>query len=104
MPKPAVLTMIHGRPMENWHTHEKTRWDAAGFFMVQHRVLQVQAELLQLDFLVFHMFACLGIKLHDQHLVRCGLLVFGGRVEVTRAGSRFQLDFFACAFCHDDSP
>lgn len=60
--------------------------------------------LFQLDFFVFHVLACLGIKLHDQHLVGRGFLVLGGRVEVTGAGGGFQLDFFACAFCHDGAP
>jgi hypothetical protein len=65
---------------------------------------RVRSYLFQLDFLVLDMLACLGIKLHDQHLVGRGFLVLGGRVEVTGAGGGFQLDFFACAFCHDGAP
>jgi hypothetical protein len=44
------------------------------------------AELLQLDFFVFHMLASFWIKFHDQHFVGRGLLVLGGRVKVTCAG------------------
>src|SRR5690606_8491541 len=42
-----------------------------------------------------------GIKLLDQHLLGHVALVLGGRVEMTRAGGRFQLDLFANTFCHD---
>jgi hypothetical protein len=78
-------------------THKKTRRYRAGSS-------KDKAELLELDLFVFHVLACFGIKFHDQHFVGRGFLVFGGRVEMTRAGSRFQLDFFACAFSHDRSP
>ena len=66
--------------------------------------LNQETELLQLDFLVIHVLASLGIKFLDQQLFRCGFFVFVSRVEVTGAGCRFQLDFFASAFaCHDGS-
>jgi hypothetical protein len=78
--------------------HKKSRWNPAAF-------LWDQAELLQLDFLVFHMLASLGIKLHDQHFLGHGFLVFGGGVEVAGTRSGFQLDLFASAFaCHGVSP
>jgi hypothetical protein len=73
-------------------------------FLDRNRSSRKLQKLLQLDFLIFDMLASLGVELHDQHLVGRGLLVFGGGVEVTGAGSGFQLDFFACAFCHDAAP
>jgi hypothetical protein len=76
----------------------------AGFFAAPEGIAGNQTELLQLDFLVFHMLACLGIKFHDQHFFRCGLLVLVGRVEVTGSSRRLQLDFFASAFSHGGSP
>ena len=61
-----------------------------------------QPELLQFGFLVFNVLASFGIKFHDQHFLGHGFLVFVGRVKVTGASCRFQLDFFASAFgCHD---
>jgi hypothetical protein len=50
--------------------------------------------LLQLGFLVCHMFASLGIVLLDLHFLGHGLLVLGGGIEVTGAGSRFEFDLF----------
>jgi len=62
---------------------------------------KAQTELLQFDFLVFHMLASFGVELHDRHFLGHGFLVFAGRVEVTSASCGFQLDFFASAFgCH----
>jgi hypothetical protein len=69
----------------------------------QERVFccKAQAELLQLDFLVFNVLASFGVELHDRHFLGHGFLVFAGRVEVTSASCGFQLDFFASAFgCH----
>jgi hypothetical protein len=62
---------------------------------------KAQAELLQLDFLVFNVLASFGVELHDRHFLGHGFLVFAGRVKVTSASCGFQLDFFASAFgCH----
>ncbi len=48
------------------------------------------------------MLASFGIKLLDRHFLGHGFFVFAGRVEVTRTGAGFQLDFFASALgCHD---
>jgi hypothetical protein len=65
-------------PHQNTGVKKPLRIAASGFFF--------QVELLQLDFFVFHMLACFWIKLHDQHFVGRGFLVFGGRVKVTGAG------------------
>jgi hypothetical protein len=62
------------------------------------------AELLQLGFLVQDMLACLRVELHEFELCRRRLLVLVGGVEMTRTSSRFQLDFFSCAFGHGDAP
>lgn len=51
-------------------------------------------RLLQLGFLVRNVLTRDGIVLLDLHLFRHGALVLGGRVEMTGAGCRFQLDFF----------
>lgn len=51
--------------------------------------------LLDLCFFIRHVLAYFGIELHDLHFRRRGALVFGRRVEVTRTGGRFQLDFVA---------
>src|SRR5690606_10616317 len=50
----------------------------------------------------FHMLASDGIKLLDQHLLGHVALVLRGGVEMTGAGSGFQLDLFADAFSHDE--
>jgi hypothetical protein len=56
---------------------------------------------LEFDFFVFHVFPSFGIKFHDQHFLGGGFFVFGCGVEVTGAGSGFQLDLLASAFgCH----
>ena len=52
-------------------------------------------ELLDLCFFVRHVLAYFGIEFHDLHFRRRGALVFGRRVEMTRTGGRFQLDFVA---------
>src|SRR5258706_1598398 len=57
--------------------------------------------LLQLHFLVGHVLACLRIELHQFELFRRRLLVLVGRVEMTGAGARLELDLFASTFCHD---
>src|SRR5690606_22832150 len=57
--------------------------------------------LLQLGFLVVDVLARDRIKFLDQHLFRHVALVFRGRVEMTRAGGRLELDFLADAFSHD---
>lgn len=57
--------------------------------------LREKDRLLDLGFFVFNMLADLWIKFHDRHFFRGRALVFGGRVEVTRACGRFQLDFVA---------
>jgi hypothetical protein len=44
------------------------------------------------------MLASFGVELHDRHFLGHGFLVFAGRIEMTGAGRRFQLDFFASAF------
>ena len=93
-----------GMKMYRLYRHKKTRCEAAGFFWAARGAAGSQAELLQFDFLVLHVLACLGIKFHDEHFFGRGFLVFGGRVKVTGAGGRFQLDFFACAFSHDRAP
>jgi hypothetical protein len=67
----------------NVNKHKKTRRGSAGFLSNAERCRN-QAELLQFDFLVFNVLAHFGIKFHDQHFVRCGFLVLGGRVEMTR--------------------
>ena len=64
-----------------------------------------ETELFEFHFLVLDMLASFGIKFHDQHLLGHRLLVLGRGVEMTRACSRFQLDFVASAFaCHGGSP
>lgn len=73
--------------MPRQNAHKKTRLEQVRRVCLGGACAPVQAELLQLDFLVLDMLACFRIKFHDQHLVRSGLLVFGGRVEVTGAGS-----------------
>ena len=71
--------------------------------ILRERVLhEGQPELLQFGFLVFNVLASFGIKFHDQHFLGHCFLVFAGRVEVTCAGCRFQLDFFASAFGRHD--
>jgi hypothetical protein len=73
---------------------------AAGRFLEE-----MQPELLQLHFLVFHMLASFWIKFHDQHFLGHGLLVLCRRVEVASTRSGFQLDLVASAFaCHGVSP
>ena len=39
------------------------------------------------------------IKFFDRELLAHGLLVLGGRVEVTGAGGRFEFDFFTHDSC-----
>jgi len=64
-----------------------------------------QAELLQFDFFVFDVLASFWVELHDRHFLGHCFLVLAGRVKVTSASCRFQLDFFASAFaCHDGAP
>ena len=63
-------------------------------------VLERLKRLLQLGFLVLHVLARLRIELHDFDLLRRGLLVLVGRVEVTGAGRRFQLDLLASTLGH----
>ncbi len=57
------------------------------------------STLLDFAFLVRHMLTGDGIKLLDFHFFGHGLFVLGGGVEVTRAGSRFQFNFFAHDVC-----
>jgi hypothetical protein len=83
-------------PLTPW---QKNSPHQAGYFSAG------KTELLQLGFLVFHMLAGLGIKLHERHFLGHGFLVLAGGVEVTGTGRRFQLDFFASAFgCHGAAP
>src|SRR3546814_521076 len=67
------------------------------------RVLRVASNkpegLLDLAFLVDHVFANYGIVLLDLHLVRRVLLVLVGGVEVAGAGRRDQADLVTLA-CH----
>jgi hypothetical protein len=80
----SVLNRSATRPLR-FAAHKKTRREGrVHSSMPRH---QKHTELFQFDFFVFHVLACLGIKFHDQHFVRRGFLVFGGRVEMTRAGS-----------------
>jgi stearoyl-CoA desaturase (delta-9 desaturase) len=64
----------------------------------RYEVMARYAELLQLDFLVQHVLARLGVELHEFELLGRGLLVLAGGVEVAGARGGLQLDLFASAF------
>jgi hypothetical protein len=75
---------------------KKSRFNEAAF-------LRNEDDLLDLGFFVFNMLTDFWIEFHDRHFFRSRTLVFGSRVEVTRTGGRFQLDFVAARFRHDGS-
>jgi hypothetical protein len=71
--------------------HAKKPFAENGFFAAK----TWRSGLLDLGLFVFNVLARLRIKFHDRHFFRRSALVFRGRIEVTRACGRFQLDFVA---------
>jgi hypothetical protein len=74
----------------------------AGAFFENQSAAGAVRELTQLGFFVLDVLANDGVKFLDHHLFRHVALVFGGGVEVTGAGGRFEFDFFAYTFSHDE--
>src|SRR5574337_33553 len=83
--------------------NEKARRWRALLSSLDRRV--AAARSLQLDFLVQHVLARLGVEFHEFELAGRGLLVLGHGVKMAGAGRRFELDLLASAFgCHRGSP